>query len=227
MCGATGYSVKDPKEIYDRFEVENTLENFKPRWNTRPGGMHPVIYMTADGVQIKYMYWTFVPTWAPEKRIKFSTFNARDDRLMESRLYKPAIPSQRCIIPVTHFYEPDRVHFPKPQPAPWYLFKLKEETVFGLAGLYNVWTDPKTKGKLFTYTIITTKPNAAVGAYHDREPARLPKNEYIQWLNPDMTEPQQVMEMIKTSPPDDMVSWRVGDEAKNPRNDYPELIKPL
>src|SRR5215211_1872955 len=104
MCGATGYSVKDPKEMYDRFGVENTLENFKPRWNTRPGGMNPVIYMTADGVQIKYMYWTFVPTWAPEKRLKFSTFNARDDRLMESRLYKPAMPSQRCIIPVTHLY---------------------------------------------------------------------------------------------------------------------------
>jgi len=40
--------------------------------------MNPVIYMTADGVQIKYMYWSFLPTWAKEKRLKFSTFNAKE-----------------------------------------------------------------------------------------------------------------------------------------------------
>ena len=53
MCGAYGYSVKDAKEVYDRFEVSNTLEAYKPRWNVRIGQMAPVIYMSADGVQIK------------------------------------------------------------------------------------------------------------------------------------------------------------------------------
>ena len=147
MCGAYGYSVKDEKEVYDRFDIENTLENFKPRWNVRIGQMNPVIYMTADGVQMKYMYWSFLPTWAKEKRLKFSTFNARADRLMESTVYKSAVPNQRCIIPVTHFFEPDKIHYPKP-PHPWYAFKLKDQELFSLAGLYNVWTDPKTKEEL-------------------------------------------------------------------------------
>jgi putative SOS response-associated peptidase YedK len=106
------------------------------------------------------------------------------------------------------------------------LFELKDEKIFGLAGLYNVWTDPKTTEKLFTYTIITTEPNEVVGQYHDREPALLPKKEEKQWLNPDITEPEQVLPMLKPYPPDAMESWRVGDEAKNPRNDYPELINP-
>ena len=35
MCGAYGYSVKDEKEVYDRFEVTNTLARYKPRWNVR------------------------------------------------------------------------------------------------------------------------------------------------------------------------------------------------
>jgi putative SOS response-associated peptidase YedK len=130
------------------------------------------------------------------------------------------------IIPVTHFYEPDRIHFPKPQPAPWYLFKLKDEKIFGLAGLYNPWTDPKTKETLFTFTIITTEPNEVVGEYHDREPAILPRSLEKQWLNPDITEPEQVLQMLKPYPPSAMEGWRVGDEAKNPRHDYPELIKP-
>jgi len=89
------------------------------------------------------MYWSFLPSWAKEKRLKFSTFNARDDRLLESKVYKSAVPNQRCIIPATYFFEPDKKHFPKP-PHPWYCFRLTDQKIFGLAGLYNIWTDPKT-----------------------------------------------------------------------------------
>jgi hypothetical protein len=64
MCRAYGYSVKDAKEVYDRFEVSNTLEAYKPRWNVRIGQMAPVIYMNADGVQIKEMY-----LWWPDNII--------------------------------------------------------------------------------------------------------------------------------------------------------------
>ena len=60
MCGAYGYSVKDAKEVYDRFEVTNTLAAYTPRWNVRIAQMAPVIYMGADGVQIKEMYWSFI-----------------------------------------------------------------------------------------------------------------------------------------------------------------------
>ena len=43
MCGAYGFSVKDAEEVYNRFDIENTLEDFKPRFNVRPGQMNPVI----------------------------------------------------------------------------------------------------------------------------------------------------------------------------------------
>jgi len=112
MCGAYGFSVKDAREVYDRFGVMNKLLDFKPHWRIGIGSMNPVIYMTVDGVQIKEMYWSFLPSWAKEKRLPFSTFNARDDRLLESKVYKPAVPHQRCIIPVTYFFEPDKIHYP-------------------------------------------------------------------------------------------------------------------
>jgi hypothetical protein len=60
MCGAYGFTVKDAREVYERFDIINTLEYFQPRWNIRIGTMNPVIFMTADGVQIKYMYWLFL-----------------------------------------------------------------------------------------------------------------------------------------------------------------------
>ncbi len=227
MCGAYGFSIKDAREVYDRFGVMNKLADFKPHWRIGIGSMNPVIYMTADGVQIKYMYWSFLPTWAKEKRLQFSTFNARDDRLLESKVYKPAVPHQRCIIPATYFFEPDRVHFPKPQNAPWHVFKLKEQNIMALAGLYNAWTDPQTNEALYTYTIITTQPNAVVGQYHDREPAILDREQENQWLNPDLTEPQHILPLLKPYPPEAMESWHVPDAAKNLRNDAPEVIQPV
>src|SRR6266699_1093466 len=108
MCAAYGFSVKDAREVYERFDIVNALEYFKPRWNMRIGQMNPVIYTTADGVQITNMYWSFLPSWAKEKRLKFSTFNARDNRLLESKVYKSAVARQRCIIPATYFFEPDK-----------------------------------------------------------------------------------------------------------------------
>jgi len=49
MCGAYGFSVKDAREVYDRFGVMNKLLDFKPHWRIGIGSMNPVIYMTADG----------------------------------------------------------------------------------------------------------------------------------------------------------------------------------
>ena len=69
--------------------------------------------------------------------------------------------------------------------------------------------------------------NPVVGAYHDREPVQLPWELETSWLNPDFTEPEQIMPMLKTSSPDQMEEWRVADAARNPKNDYPEIIHPV
>jgi hypothetical protein len=33
--------------------------------------------------------------------------------------------------------------------------------------------------------------------------------------------------VLKPYPSENMEEWRVGDEARNPKNDYPEVMKPL
>ena len=54
MCGAYGFTIKDAKEVYDRFEVVNALEDLKPRWNVRPGQMNPV------GIRLRRDRWMSV-----------------------------------------------------------------------------------------------------------------------------------------------------------------------
>jgi len=42
MCGRYGFSVKDAREVYDRFGVMNKLADLMPRYNIAPGQNNPV-----------------------------------------------------------------------------------------------------------------------------------------------------------------------------------------
>ena len=172
MCGAFGYTKEDIEEIKKQFKVQTDLEDLQTRYNVRPTQMSPILLNTADGLEIKPMFWSFLPSWAKDKKLKFSTFNARDDKLLESKLYKHAVSDQRCVVLASFFYEPDKINFVKP-PHPWHLFRHKDQTVMCFAGLYNVWHDPTTNKELYTFTIITTEPNAVVGQFHNRQPVQL------------------------------------------------------
>lgn len=94
------------------------------------------------------------------------------------------------------------------------------------AVLYNVWHDPQTKEELYTFTIITTTPNNVVGQFHDRQPVQLSFDGVLEWLNPDLVEPEHAMKSLKPIDEKEMEEWHVADEAKNPRNEGEELIKP-
>jgi putative SOS response-associated peptidase YedK len=45
------------------------------------------------------------------------------------------------------------------------------------------------------------------------------------WLSPDF-EAENLLSLLKPFPAGEIEEWQVGPEARNPRNDYPELIKP-
>src|SRR5258706_5560345 len=110
MCGAYGFSVKDAREVYDRFDIENTLETFSPRYNVRPGQMNPVITSHSPN-HISTMFWGLIPFWAKDEKMKFSTINARAETAATSASYRKPFRSQRCLIPATGFYEPDKVNY--------------------------------------------------------------------------------------------------------------------
>jgi putative SOS response-associated peptidase YedK len=107
------------------------------------------------------------------------------------------------------------------------LFSSERSKIFGFAGLYDVWKDKKTGKEIKSYTIITTTPNSLVGKIHDRMPVILDPKDEAMWLDADIVEPERLLPLLKQYPADKMEEWRVGDEARNPKNDYPELIRPV
>ena len=129
-------------------------------------------------------------------------------------------------MPATGFFEPDKINFKK-APFPWHYFQLKDQKIFGFAGLYDEWKDKETGKEIRSYTIITTTPNSLVGNIHDRMPVILDPKDEAMWLDADIVEPERLLPLLKSYPAEKMEAWRVGDAARNPKNDSPELIKPL
>jgi putative SOS response-associated peptidase YedK len=225
MCGAYGFSVKDAKEVYNRFDIVNTLEYFKPRWNVRPGQINPVVTSHSPN-EISLMIWGLLPHFAHDENYKYKTINARAETVAQLPSYREPLRHKRCIIPATGFYEPDKHSNTKP-PFTWHYFQLKDQPLFGFASLYDIWEDKQTGKKIYSYTIITTAPNKIVGKYHDRMPVILRKEDEEDWLNSDITEPERLLPLLKQYPDEEMEEWQVGDAARNLRNDYPELIEPV
>jgi putative SOS response-associated peptidase YedK len=229
MCGAYGFSYTDKKEVYERFAVVNDLPDLKPSWNMHPWGYHPVITAHSPN-KISYMYWNLIPriSKTQDEFKRYALFNARKENLTSSRFYAKPFQTQRCLILATHFFEADRVHFRKGTKAPWHAFLLKSREPFALAGIYEIWTDPVTGKEIYSYTMVTVPPDEVVGEFHPRMPAFLQSRQDEQdWVNPDITEATRLLALLKPLPGALLEGWRVGEGAKNPRNDDPDLIKPV
>jgi putative SOS response-associated peptidase YedK len=172
------------------------------------------------------MFWGLIPHFAVDENYKYKSINAKAETVSRLASFREPFRRRRCIVPATGFYEPDKLHYAKP-PYPWHYFQVKDQPLFGFAGIYDIWKDQKTGQKIYSYAIITTIPNSLVGNIHDRMPVILHKEDEETWLNPDITEPEHLLPLLQSYPADQMEEWPVEDAARNTRNDSPELIKPL
>lgn len=225
MCGAYGLSVRSIQNFIDRHDIVNFLDNFKPRWNIRPGQSNPVIVNQGNN-EIELMVWGLIPHFAADEQYKYKTMNAKAETVDTLPTFRHSFVKKRCLIPATGFYEPDKINFAK-QPYPWHYFKMKDDSIFSFAGLYDIWKDKGCGREIHSYSIITTTPNEVVGKYHDRMPVILDKEAEEIWLNPDIDEADQLRSLLKPFPDDNLEEWQVGAAARNPINDYPEVIEPV
>jgi putative SOS response-associated peptidase YedK len=86
MCGSYGFSVKNAKDVYERFDIYNELPDFKPRYNIKPGQQNPVITKHSPNY-ISRMVWGLIPSWAKYDSFRFNTINARVEGIESKSVY--------------------------------------------------------------------------------------------------------------------------------------------
>lgn len=216
----------------------NIPKDHQPRYNTRPTSSSFVVWNNEEEErEVNAFSFGLIPFWAKDRKMQYSTFNARDDKLVESNLWRPLFQKKRCIIPVNGFFEHHHLDREvqieggkKPTNKIPYYFKLKSQEIFGFAGLYDHWTDKETGEVINTFSIITTEPNPMVRKIHnnkERMPTILRKEDYDFWLdesvNPDDYFEQNI---FVPYPEEDMEAWQITKELDYRLNEE-ALIKPV
>lgn len=192
MCGR--YELIDGKRVYSRFQVAQPMLPIPDNGDVRP--TQQVVVLQTDHV-LSLMRWGLVPAWATDPHIGSRMINARAEGIESKPSFKKPLRFQRCIIPASAFFEWKG----NPGAKVKYRIARTDGELFGFAGLYETWCDPSGGGnELATCSIITTQPNELIAPIHNRMPVILLPEDEEHWLDPDMTEPEEIVSLLQPYP---------------------------
>jgi putative SOS response-associated peptidase YedK len=223
MCGRFALTDADADKLTAVFSLGETPE-VTPRYNIAPTqDVATVVYDTErEFNRLRIMRWGLVPHWSKDSSFGSKLINARGETVHEKPSFRDAFRRRRCLIVADGFYEwQQQASGPK---QPMFIHVLDREP-FGLAGLYEHWTDPATGEVLTTCTIITTAANTVMQPLHDRMPVILPRDLYAAWLDPVQTDVELLRALLRQYPGDQMAYYPVSRRVNTPANDDPSLIE--
>jgi putative SOS response-associated peptidase YedK len=137
-------------------------------------------------------------------------------------MLRDLVKSRRCLVPSTGFYEWKKAGRGKVL----HYIRMKDNSVFAFAGLYDKWKAPDGKETL-TFTIITTEPNPVVAPLHDRMPAILYQEDEEAWLRPGVLKQDWISHMLQPYPAEGMTSFPFSTAVNLPDNEDERLIRPV
>lgn len=101
--------------------------------------------------------WGLIPWFAKAPKLAYATNNARSEELAGKATFKaPWARGQRCLIPAVSFDEPCW----ESGKNQWWTFRRADGESWGLAGLWNTWTDPATGEVVESFAMLTINADA-------------------------------------------------------------------
>jgi putative SOS response-associated peptidase YedK len=183
-----------------------------------------------SGGSIDMAIWGLIPSWINDdeaaSEIRRKTFNARAETLSEKPAFSKAFESQRCLIPVSGFFEWQDV---KGKKVPWYIHMANQE-VFSIAGIWDTWVSPGGI-TLKTFSLITVEANTLMAEIHNtkkRMPAIIQKEAEHLWIKPGISSHDSSL-LLAPVPSEIIKAHTVSPLISNKRADHnkPEIIKPF
>jgi putative SOS response-associated peptidase YedK len=221
MCGRF-IQHSDPEVYASRFDLDSLCEA-RPRYNLAPTQPVLAIRETEERKrELVPLRWGLVPSWSKGPDSRYSMINARAETVSTKPAYRNAFKHRRCLIPAEGFYE----WRTEAQGKTPFLIRRRDGEPFGMAGLWERWTD-RDGGHIESCTIIVTEANALVGQLHDRMPVILAQEQYEAWLDPSNQDADQLREVLRPANPEPWTLQQVSRRVNSPRNDGPELLEPV
>lgn len=151
--------------------------------------IHPDCPVITSSQNIQIAKWGLIPFWVKTeedaKKISKTTLNARSETVFNLPSFRIPIMSKRCLIPSSGYFE---FHHIGKEAIPYFIF-LKDEEIFSLGGIFEIWKNPVSNEIVKTFTILTVQANELCAKIHNsgKNPFRMPliiskeKEEY--WLD--------------------------------------------
>jgi len=184
------YSLTDTGKISPQFAPKGGVpKGTKPNTDIKPSQTAPVILSIGGERVIESAKWGFIPENAKDNNsiFRYKTYNVASENIFTKPSWASVIRSQRCIIPANGFYREKGPNNDKQT----YLYSSNDDSLLGLAGIFNKWTDPE--GMVWNiYSMITA----------DTYPILVAPDKIDDWLNPeidDMNSLYEIMQPIDTS----------------------------
>lgn len=204
------------RELHGLYGLTGPALNLEPRYNIAPTTDVVVIRGASDRRSASTMRWGLVPSWWHDDKPPAHAFNARSEGIASKPMWRRIHQSQRCIVPVSGFYEWKNEHGSK-RP---FLVTPEGGGIMSLAGL---WDRFERDGKeVLSCVIITTDANETMAPIHDRMPVILGPYDLNAWLS-GVAE----TEILRPCPPGRIVTTEVSSYVNRVSNQGPECIEPV
>ncbi|WP_433327312.1 SOS response-associated peptidase [Spirillospora sp. CA-294931] len=243
MCGRYA-TARARQELLDQFQVQLDAvgQELEPDYNVAPTKEVPAVLVRAPKDapedaeaqrQLRTLRWGLVPSWAKDLSIGSRMINARVETAHEKPSYRRAFAKRRCLLPADGYFEwytletdPAQTEKKKgkPQKQPFYI-QPKDGSIMAMAGLYELWKSPEDEW-IWTCTVITTDAPDDLGRIHDRMPMIVEPDRWDAWLDPTLTDTDQVRGLLTPAMSGTMLAFPVSKAVNNVRNNGPELVKP-
>jgi putative SOS response-associated peptidase YedK len=223
MCGRYKLTAKE-KWLSFLFNLDPEDVDWVARWNVAPTQeVATVRQHRAEPKRIfALMKWGLIPHWSKDISRGPKAINAMSETAAEKPAFREPIRRQRCLIPADGFYEWKPTSGKAKQP---YHIGLADDAVFAFAGLWDRWSH--SGSEVFTCTILTTEANSLLKDIHARMPVILSPEDYDLWLDPGVTDPEKVADLLKPFDARKMRKYPVSSAVNRVANDGPECAEAI
>jgi len=227
MCGRFTITNPDPALLASTFDltasVDAPVSGLSAHYNVAPTQTVAAVVRDQQGFnRLARFKWGLVPSWSKDTSGASKMINARAETLADKPSFRSALSKRRCLIIADGFYEWQAQS--DGTKTPMYI-TVGKHLPFGMAGLWELWTDRASGETIATCTIITTSPNTLMAPIHNRMPVIIPPDTYREWLDPTQTDGHQAARLLLPFPADQMAVYPVSRRVNNVRIDEPGLIE--
>lgn len=249
MCGRYAASA-DPDELIDMFEIDQNAMGEPTRsllvnpqdppagasdYNMAPSKAAPVVVAREGVRQLRLLSWGLVPAWAKDARGGARMINARAETLLTKPAYRTAARTRRALVPAHGWYEwqvsPSATTAAgKPRKQPFFTTRA-DSAPLAMAGIYEFWKDPSVGPDdeqtpwVVTFAIITTAAEPGLDRIHDRQPLILDPQQWDRWLDPTLTDGDEIGGFLGPTDPGRFTTWPISSAVNRVANNGSDLLK--